>query len=193
MLKGCRDGRIAVLKNLHTPSQKIAVVVVSAVFLLIACDDEKPMTFIMRSSAFGEKEAMPSDFACGEGISPPLSFSQIPSEVQSLTVVAEDLDRISGTYTHWMIWNLPKRVMLTQDIENWPVEGAVMGTADDGKTVGYLAPCPPKGEIHRIVFRAYGLDGPLDLEEGALRSEFNDAVKNHIVAEASLTAEAVGK
>jgi Raf kinase inhibitor-like YbhB/YbcL family protein len=158
-----------------------------------ACEDDKLIPFVIGSSAFSENEAMPNVFTCGDGISPPLSFSEIPDEVESLVVVAEDLDRISGIYTQWMIWNLPPKVMVTEDVNGFPIEGAVMGTADDSKTVGYLAPCPSKGDIHRIVFRAYGLDRPIDLKEGANRAQFDAAVRKHRIAEAALTAEAVGK
>jgi Raf kinase inhibitor-like YbhB/YbcL family protein len=161
--------------------------------LLGACDETPREEFEMRSGAFSEKEAMPKAYACGAGISPPLTFSGVPEEVKSLVVLLEDPDRVSGTYTHWMVWGLPPKVVLPADIETYPVEGAVMGTADDGKTVGYLAPCPPKGEIHRAVFRALGLDEMLDLEEGADRSRLDDALSGHIIAEAQLTAEAVGE
>ncbi len=181
------------MKKHLTASQRSALVAVLIACLHFGCDEDEIKTFVIRSSAFGEKETMPSQFACGAGISPPLSFSRVPSEVKGLAVIAEDLDRLSGAYTQWMMWNLPSKVMITEDVESFPIEDAVMGTADDGKTVGYLAPCPPKGEAHRIVFRAYGLDAPLGLGEGATRATFDDRVNKHKIAEASLTAKAVGK
>ena len=159
-----------------------------------ACDDEpskKP--FLLRSIAFGEDEAMPKTYTCGAGESPPLSFSQVPEEVQSLAIIVEDIDRISGPYTHWTLWNLPRRSVLVQDFETYPVEGATLGTADDGKTLGWLAPCPPEGETHRISFHAYGLDTTLDLPEGANSTLVQKTVDAHIIAEASLTAKAVGR
>ncbi len=157
-----------------------------------ACDEAERKEFIMRSDAFGEQEALPDKFACGSGISPPLTFSRVPEEVKSLVVILEDPDRISGTYTHWMVWGLPRAVVLPADFDAEDVDGAVMGKADDGKTVGYEAPCPPKGETHRAQFIALGLDKMLSLEEGANRAALNRAVAGHIIAEARLTGMAVG-
>jgi Raf kinase inhibitor-like YbhB/YbcL family protein len=179
--------------------KRLNAVRVTAVFLLFtaaapACDeDDSRKVFIVRSSAFGEKETMPNAYACGSGVSPPIFFSQVPEEVKSLVLILEDPERISGTYTHWMIWGLARMVILPQDIESTPVKGAVMGTADDKSTVGYLAPCPPDNETHNVVFRALGLDKDLDLEEGASRAQLDKAVKGHIIAEAELTAKAVGR
>jgi hypothetical protein len=113
--------------------------------------------------------------------------------VKSLVVVVEDPDRVSGTYTHWMIWGLPPKIVIPEDIDTYPVEGAVMGTADDEKTVGYLKVCPPEGEVHRVVFSAFGLDEPLSLEEGGSRKQLDAAMAGHIIAKAVLTAKAVGK
>lgn len=158
-----------------------------------ACEDEPSRKeFGIRSAAFGEMEVMPNTYTCGSGISPPLTFSRVPEEVKSLVVLLEDPDRISGTYTHWMVWGLPPRVVLPADIAAYPVDGAVMGTADDDETVGYLALCPPENETHRAVFRALGLDKTLHLEEGATRSQLDNALSGHIIAEARLTAKAAG-
>ena len=158
-----------------------------------ACDDAQDRgTFIIRSGAFGENEALSNKYACGSGISPPLTFSQIPQGVKSLVVILEDPDRISGTYTHWMLWGLPSAVVLPADIETYPIDGAVSGTADDGKTVGYLGPCPPKGETHRAVFIALGLDEAPSLARGADRAALDRATAGHIIAEARLTGKAVG-
>ena len=169
----------------------------AGVFLLLlllvcACDETPREAFEMRSGAFGEKEVMPKAFTCGAGISPPLTFSKIPDDVKSLVVLLEDPERISGNYTHWMVWGLPPKVVLPSDIDTYPVDGAIMGTADDGKTVGYLAPCPPEGEVHEVVFRALGLDEMLSLEEGADRAQLDAALEGHVIAEARLNAKAVG-
>ncbi len=168
--------------------------VASLTLLLFAgCDDDADVReFVIRSPAFGEKEAMPSKYACGAGISPPISFSLIPDKVESIVLIAEDKDRISGVYTHWIMWNLPSRIMIHENISDYPIDEAILGTADDEKTVGYLAPCPPKGETHKIVFKAYGLDTHINLEEGASREQLNKTIQNHIVAKASLTALAIG-
>jgi len=57
---------------------------------------------------------------------------------------------------------------------------------DFGK-IGYNGPCPPPGKPHRYVFKVYALDSGLDVGPGAARSELLNAMKGHIIAEATLT------
>ena len=53
--------------------------------------------------------------------------------------------------------------------------------ADDGKTVGYLAPCPPAGNPHRYVFKAFALDTGISLEAGAAREQLEEKMDGHIL------------
>ena len=68
---------------------------------------------------------------------------------------------------------------------NASVEEVVEGKNDFGE-LGYGGPAPPD-KRHTYIFKAYVLDVELDLKEGYSKQELEDAMKDHIIAEAKLT------
>jgi hypothetical protein len=60
----------------------------------------------------------------------------------------------------------------------------VPGKNSWGKT-GYGGPCPPSG-VHRYYFKIYALDAVLDLAAGSNKASLLQAMKGHILGEASL-------
>jgi len=67
----------------------------------------------LMSTAFADGDAIPSRYTCdGENINPPLTFSSIPEDVQSLVLIMEDPDvpksiRPDGMWDHWVVFNIP--------------------------------------------------------------------------------------
>lgn len=60
------------------------------------------------SQAFKNGERIPSKHACdGEDVSPPLSWTGTPEETKSYALIMGDLDAPVGTFTHWVIFNIP--------------------------------------------------------------------------------------
>lgn len=148
------------------------------------------MAFVLTSTAFKEGEAIPTQFTCdGTNISPPLSWSGVPDGTQSLALLVNDPDAPSGTFTHWVLFDLtadseglPENRPNDQVLEN----GARQGTNDFG-SIGYGGPCPPTGHgSHRYFFRLYALDAELTLNKSATGEDFLAAVKDHIIAETHL-------
>src|SRR2546429_4551576 len=96
---------------------------VLVILLLIGCagsrrPDEQPMNenrggkdmsgIKLVSSAFKEGETIPRQYTCdGVNISPPLEWSGVPKSAKTIAIIAEDPDAPSGTYTHWVLYNLP--------------------------------------------------------------------------------------
>src|SRR5262245_13549314 len=69
-------------------------------------ESRSPMTIQLTSSVFNEGEAIPLRYTCdGENISPPLSWSNLPSGTQSLALIVDDPDAPSGTFVHWVAFN----------------------------------------------------------------------------------------
>ena len=68
--------------------------------------------------------------------------------------------------------------------EGSPPVIATQGKNDYGE-VDYGGPKPPSGE-HRYFFKAYALDSVLPLGRGAPRKELEQAMKGHVIEEASL-------
>jgi Raf kinase inhibitor-like YbhB/YbcL family protein len=142
----------------------------------------------VRSSAFGDGDRLPSDFTCeGADMSPPIQWSGVPANAQSLTVIVEDPDALAGNWTHWLVYDLPPSMtQLPSGIPEGEMlsNGGLQGRTDFGKP-GYGGPCPPSGE-HRYFFRIYALDAMLRLQPGISRQELLEAMQGHILAEGVL-------
>lgn len=142
----------------------------------------------VRSSAFGEGESIPSDFTCdGADMSPPVSWSGVPAETQSLAVIVDDPDAPAGNWSHWLLYDLsPKLIQLPAGIPAGAIipDGGFQGRTDFGNT-GYNGPCPPAG-THRYFIKVFALDRILHLEPGATKKELLAAVQGHILAEGTL-------
>jgi Raf kinase inhibitor-like YbhB/YbcL family protein len=150
-------------------------------------------TIRLESSAFKEGETIPKVYTCdGTDTSPPLEWSGVPEAARSLSLIVEDPDAPVGTFTHWVLFNLPSDLKgLSEGI---PPEGEVKltpggATARQGKNdfgkFGYGGPCPPSG-THRYLFLLYALDTRPDLKPGATRQQLLHDLKGHILAEGRL-------
>jgi Raf kinase inhibitor-like YbhB/YbcL family protein len=146
--------------------------------------------FTISSNSFGMDQPIPVRYTCeGADISPSLSWENPPSGTQSFTLVVDDPDAPSGSFTHWLLYDLPaSAVFLPENIEDGerPAAGGVQGT-NDGSRIGYTGPCPPQGSLHRYVFVLYALDILLELEPGASRADLVAAMEEHVLDEATLT------
>ena len=142
----------------------------------------------LTSTAFKEGEPIPRGYTCdGANVSPPLEWAGVPKSAKTIAIIAEDPDAPSGTFVHWVLFNLPADGLGL--IENTPQTdtlrgGGVQGKNDFGK-IGYGGPCPPSG-THRYFFKFYVLDSELALQPGATRADVETAMEGHIVGRAQL-------
>ncbi|MFC7081354.1 YbhB/YbcL family Raf kinase inhibitor-like protein [Halorussus caseinilyticus] len=123
---------------------------------------------------------MPETYTCeGDDASPELTVADVPDDAAALAVVVDDPDAPAGTFTHWLLWNLPAdTVEVPEGVvrrERLPdLGGAAQGENDFGE-VGYRGPCPPEGDgPHEYRFTLYALDERLDVEAGGTRPEVQD-------------------
>jgi Raf kinase inhibitor-like YbhB/YbcL family protein len=136
----------------------------------------------------------PKEYTCdGINVSPSIEISGLStiSNVTSVAMILEDPDAPKGTFTHWVIWNLPPVDVISGSIPNVinvsaPIN-ATQGINGVGK-VGYIGPCPPPGKPHRYFLKVYGLDKMLDLKGGANRSDLENAMNGNIVIQAEAMA-----
>lgn len=137
----------------------------------------------LQSSAFAANQPVPQRYSCdGANVSPPLNISNIPSQAQSLALIVDDPDAPRGTFTHWLLWNIPPD---TRSIaEGLPPTNAVQGLNDFG-LIGYGGPCPPSG-THRYRFKLYALDSDLNLPQGARVKDLERAMRPHVLSESIL-------
>lgn len=144
------------------------------------------MGFNIQSSAFNNNEMIPAKYTCdAENISPPLSWENAPSHTQSFALIMDDPDAPMGTWDHWLLFNIPANVH--EIPENNTVPEAKTGM-NSWKHNEYGGACPPNG-VHRYFFKLYALDSMLPLNNGATKSEIEEAMKNHIVG----STEMIGK
>jgi Raf kinase inhibitor-like YbhB/YbcL family protein len=134
------------------------------------------------SSAFTHGGTLPTRYGCsGQSLSPPLSFAGVPKGAKSLALIVTDPDAPSGTFTHWVAWNIPPD---TKEIAEGHAAPGSEGTSDFGKR-GYGGPCPPSGS-HRYFFHLYALDTTLDLAADSERADVERAMNGHVLAKGEL-------
>jgi Raf kinase inhibitor-like YbhB/YbcL family protein len=137
-------------------------------------------TMRIQSPVFENGATIPDRFGCrGENINPPLTIENIPAGTQSLALIIEDPDASPGTFTHWVMYDIPA----TGTIEERSAPGREGMNSGGGK--GYTGPCPPSG-THRYLFRIYALDTRSNLAEGSDRATLEKAMQGHILASAEL-------
>ena len=133
--------------------------------------------FSITCSDFDEGAEIPKKFGYKfENEEPNISFNRPPSSTTTLALIMDDPDAMGAVgkvLLHWLQYH-----NLT---ESSPVEGKT-----DFDEIGYGGPAPPDGR-HTYIFKAYALDTELELKEGFSKQELEDAMKDHILAEAKLT------
>jgi Raf kinase inhibitor-like YbhB/YbcL family protein len=149
--------------------------------------DPSRMTIRLTSSAFSEGGLIPKQYTCdGADKSPPLEWAGVPASARALALICEDPDAPVGTFSHWVIHDLPPETTKLDEAvssESGPLAGH-QGKNDFGR-VGYGGPCPPSG-THRYFFRLYALDALLNLGSAASRATVLKAIQGHILAEGRL-------
>lgn len=141
------------------------------------------------SPAFDTGESIPAVHTCdGDDASPPLAWHNVPEGAKSLTLICDDPDAPSGTWSHWVLYNIPPdRTELPGGLPpdgelDW---GGFQGRNDFGN-IGYGGPCPPRGATHRYFFRLAALDEALDLGPGLTRQQILNHVAEHRIDQAEL-------
>lgn len=137
----------------------------------------------IKSPAFEENQMIPSTYTCdSDNINPPLEISDIPEGTQSLALIMDDPDAPGGTFTHWLMWNIPPSTKRIEE-NDW-MDGAEQGMNDGGE-LGYMGPCPPSG-IHHYHFKLYALTTRLDLKGEISKKELEREINNNLIEKAEL-------
>jgi len=139
----------------------------------------------IKSTSFHEGGMIPKVYTCDDiNISPSLEWSSAPDGAKSFTLICDDPDAPSGTFVHWVYYDIPANItMLPEGVkpDRNPAAGGTQGR-NDFRKIGYGGPCPPGG-THRYFFKLYALDKVLDLEPGATKQQVMEAMRGHILSE----------
>jgi len=143
----------------------------------------------LRTTSFEPGGFIPKRFTCeASDVSPALSWSEPPAGTQSFAIIEDDPDAPSGTFVHWLVYDLPATSRQLSEAlpgSDHMAGGGRQGTNGFSRT-GYSGPCPPPGKPHRYFIRLYALDGKLDLRPAASRRELDSAMQGHILAQGEL-------
>jgi len=144
----------------------------------------------LTSSAFPPEGEIPSKYTCqGQDVSPPLAWSDVPSNAKSLVLIVEDPDAPDPaapkmTWVHWVLYNIPPSAgSLPEAVKELPA-GTLEALNDGGRT-SYSGPCPPVGR-HRYFHKLYALDAVLPNLGEASKAKLEAAMKPHLIAQADL-------
>ena len=160
----------------------------------LASADTTPIT--LTSTAFAEGARLPERFtADGEGVSPPLTWTDPPEGTQALALIVEDPDAPApDPLVHAILWDIDPAT-------NALPEGAV-GVEGDGEPggarpetgrnsylqTGWLPPDPPTGHgAHRYVFQLFALSQVPDLDGTIGRGELKDKIGPLVIGLGVLT------
>ena len=106
---------------------------------------------------------------------------------KSLVLIVDDPDALKGTFTHWIVYNIPPvagRLAPGQSFAKVLENGAQQGDTSAGSR-GWYPPCPPMGR-HRYVFRLYAVD--MDITQPTADRESIDwALTGHTIENTRFT------
>ena len=141
---------------------------------------------LIRINAFTQSHSntIPKKYTCdGEGISPEISWDEVPEKTESFALIMEGLDvpNRSNPLVLWVIYNIPGP--LRAIASNSTPSEAKVGINDLGKK-RYSAPCPKPGtHKQRYQVTLYSLDKTfVFLPDETTKEELVKAMKHHILA-----------
>lgn len=150
------------------------------------------MPLTLTSASFQDGGAIPVRHTCeGDDLSPPLAWSGVPGNAQSLALLVDDPDAPDPksptmTWVHWILYNLPPQLHQLADgiaAENLPA-GTLQGL-NDWRRTGYGGPCPPIGR-HRYFHKLFALDTRLPDLASPTKATLQAAMHGHVLAQAEL-------
>jgi Raf kinase inhibitor-like YbhB/YbcL family protein len=133
------------------------------------------------SPTFENNQLIPAKYTCdGDDVNPPLTIEGVPEGTKTLALIVDDPDCPTGTWDHWIVWNIPATASKI-------AENTIPGNEgmNDFRKRSYGGPCPPSG-THRYFFKVYALDVKLDLSPTSRKRDVEKAMQGHILAKGEL-------
>jgi len=165
----------------------ILLLIILGMYMLLRGEEKMNLevNLEVKSSAFINGGRIPIKYTgIGEDISIPLKFGTIDTKGKSIVIIMDDPDAPFGTFTHWMIWNIPTSITsipegISHDLVVNTLDGAIQGKNDFG-TIGYKGPNPPSG-THNYRIKVYVLDRLLEINNNISKKELESVMKDYII------------
>jgi Raf kinase inhibitor-like YbhB/YbcL family protein len=150
------------------------------------------MSLSLTSADFESGGSIPAVHTCdGPNTSPSLSWSGAPPSTRSLVLIVDDPDAPDPaapkmTWVHWVLYNIPSSASgLPAGMRAADMPAGTVAGMNDWKKTDYGGPCPPVGR-HRYFHKLYALDVVLPNLGHPTKTQLENAMRNHIVAQAEL-------
>lgn len=150
-----------------------------------------PQELAVSSPAFANAGVIPERYTCaGADVSPPLNWRGIPGDAKTLALVVDDPDAPSGTFTHWIVYNIDhdRRGLPENALKVGPAAVDYPQAINDFGHLGYNGPCPPPGTPHHYHFRLYALAAALHLPRDATVKQLDAAMRGQVLAVGQMIA-----
>lgn len=140
------------------------------------------------SASFKANTSLAKQYTCdGADIAPAMAWSAAPANTKSFVLIMSDPDAPGGEFYHWVVYNIPSIISSFSEGQTEMPAGTMVAENSFDKRK-YSGPCPPAGSSHRYYFKLYALDTRLVLPVNADETSVLNAIKGHVIEEASLTA-----
>jgi Raf kinase inhibitor-like YbhB/YbcL family protein len=131
--------------------------------------------------------------ATGEGLSPAISWANVPAGTQSFFLNMRDMDvarnKTTDDQAHWVVWNIPATATgLPEGVPKGPklANGAFQFSATGQMYRGPGAGA--NGPKHHYMFELYALDTAIDVQPAAdafeTRANIMKAIQGHVLGKA---------
>jgi Raf kinase inhibitor-like YbhB/YbcL family protein len=159
-----------------------------------------PPAMTLTVSGFADGADIPVKFsqaapgvATGEGLSPAISWTNVPAGTQSFFLNMRDMDvarnKTTDDQAHWVVWNIPASATgLPEGVPKGPklANGAFQFSATGQMYRGPGAGA--NGPKHHYMFELYALDAMIDVQPAAdafeSRANVMKAIQGHVLGKA---------
>lgn len=138
-------------------------------------------TSLKITSSFENNSYIPDKYSCQWlNINPKINLENIPNGTKSFAIIVDDPDAPTGTFVHWVAWNIP--VGNINEASSWSWK--YLEWINSAWTKLYFWPCPPVGHwIHHYHFQVFALDIILEIFWDVNKWKLMREIKNHIISE----------
>jgi Raf kinase inhibitor-like YbhB/YbcL family protein len=146
---------------------------------------------VISSPAFADSGVIPDRYTCaGDDASPPLAWHGVPRDAKSLALIVDDPDAPSGTFTHWIVYNIDRDSSGLPENSLKVAKSAIKYSqaVNDFGHASYNGPCPPSGRPHHYHFKLYALASTPQLPRDATVKQLDEAMRGRILAVGEMIA-----
>ena len=131
---------------------------------------------------------IPDRNTCADvGISPAMTWSNVPAGPVELAVSVVDVD--AASFVHWIVYGLSP---VTTGLSEGELPEATFEWENTAGQTGWFAPCPPAGETHRYQFTVYALNQQLEAADDATPTEVLSILDATTIARSSVSGVTAG-